>query len=445
MIKVIFPAPMLDNLMAGFRSEARASFALVLARPVRISREQWRFLVQSIHIPEPEEREDCTGGTVRPALTFRLRVEERARAEGWSVIHCHYYPVQSYGQAFPPMDEAGQVALATCAARRVPRVPHLSLVIDATGIRGCASATTEEIEVWEIGQRILRLGPSVSSVLDLAYDRQVRAFGEDGQRAIQALRVGFMGLGGTGSVAVQQLAHLGVRRFLLIDPDVLDPTSLNRVVGATPRDIGRAKVLVAKRTIRRIAPTAAVEAIRGDVLMASIGRKLRDVDFVFCCTDSEGSRYFLNQLAYQYLIPCLDMGVVIGTHDGAVTHMDARVQMLAPGLSCLVCRPGILSLEHVRWDLSSDEQQKADPYFLEQSDIQQPSVISLNSTGVSLAVTMFLGAVTGIPAGARSLRYRGLKGDVRLQETEPHPGCIVCSTEGNFAAGDSVSLPSRVA
>ena len=438
MIKVVFPAPMLSDLVAGFRSEARESFALVLARPVRLSQARWRLLVQSVHIPEPGEYEVRARNTAPRALASRLPVEERARAEGWSVIYCHGHPCPS------GCPETGEVARAAYTAHRVPGVPHVSLVIDAAGVRARAPGTAEEIEVWEIGQRISRFGPSVSPLLSLAHDRQIRAFGEDGQRAIQALRVGFMGLGGTGSVAAQQLAHLGVRRFLLVDPDALDETSLNRVVGATPRDFGRAKVLIAKRTIRRIAPDAAVEAIRGDVLTACIGLKLRDVDFVFCCTDSQGSRHFVNQLAYQYLIPCLDMGVVIGTHDGAVTHMDARVQMLTPGLSCLVCRPGILSPERVRWDLSSDEQQKADPYFLEQSGIKQPSVVSLNSTAVSLAVTMFLGAVTGIPAGARSLWYRGVKGDARLQETEPHPGCIVCSTEGNFAAGDTVPLPSRV-
>jgi molybdopterin-synthase adenylyltransferase len=45
---------------------------------------------------------------------------------------------------------------------------------------------------------------------------------------------------------VQQLAHLGVRRFLLIDPDIVDKTNLNRMVGATLGD-GRPKVLVARR------------------------------------------------------------------------------------------------------------------------------------------------------------------------------------------------------
>lgn len=269
MIKLVFPAPMLSDLVAGFRSEARERFALVLARPVRLSQGRWRLLVQSVHIPQLGEFEVRARNTAPSASAFRLSVEERARAEGWSVICCHGHP----GPSGCP--ETGEVARAAYTAYRARRVPHLSLVIDAAGVRARGLGTAEEIEVWEIGQRISRFGPSVSPLLSLAHDRQIRAFGEDGQRAIQALRVGFVGLGGTGSVAAQQLAHLGVRRFLLLDPDALDDTSLNRVVGATPRDVGGAKVLVAKRTIRRIAPDAAVEAICGDVLTASVGLKLR--------------------------------------------------------------------------------------------------------------------------------------------------------------------------
>jgi hypothetical protein len=80
---------------------------------------------------------------------------------------------------------------------------------------------------------------------------------------------------------------------------------------------------------------------QGDVLDASTGILLTGVDFIFCCTDYHGSRYFLNQLAYQYFMPCIDMGVVINVADGKVTHFDGRVQMLAPGLVCGEATPAV--------------------------------------------------------------------------------------------------------
>lgn len=41
------------------------------------------------------------------------------------------------------------------------------------------------------------------------FSRQGLALGEDGQRALRGLHVGIVGLGGTGSIAFTQLAHLG--------------------------------------------------------------------------------------------------------------------------------------------------------------------------------------------------------------------------------------------
>jgi len=47
-------------------------------------------------------------------------------------------------------------------------------------------------------------------------------------------------LGGGGSHIVQQLAHLGVGNFVLVDPDHVEETNLNRLVGATNKDAAKA-------------------------------------------------------------------------------------------------------------------------------------------------------------------------------------------------------------
>jgi molybdopterin/thiamine biosynthesis adenylyltransferase len=325
----------------------------------------------------------------------------------------------------------------------MPKVPHVSLVIGAEGYRARVLGTTNGVEVSEIGRVVTRHGTAADTPISLVHDRQVRAFGDEGQGTIQGMRIAIVGLGGTGSVVAQQLAYLGVRQFLLIDPDVVDETSLNRLVGATRTDLGRPKVLVGQRSIRRVVPGAQVKAVIGDILQREVGLSLTDVDFVFCCTDTHGSRYVVNQLAYQYFVPCIDMGVVINVHEGKVTHFDGRIQMLAPGLGCLVCREGILSPNQIRSDLSCEAQRRADPYFNSQVGIKQPSVISLNSTAASLAVTMFLAAVAGVPSNTRSQMIRGVPGVIRQLDTEPYPACINCSDEGFLGRGDTCPLPAR--
>ncbi|MCA1736308.1 MAG: ThiF family adenylyltransferase [Actinobacteria bacterium] len=53
------------------------------------------------------------------------------------------------------------------------------------------------------------------------FSRNIALFGPDGQQKIAATAVAIVGLGGLGSHVAQQLVHLGVIRFALIDDDVL--------------------------------------------------------------------------------------------------------------------------------------------------------------------------------------------------------------------------------
>jgi hypothetical protein len=274
------------------------------------------------------------------------------------------------------------------------------------------------------------------------FDRQIRAFGESGQKTLAAIKIGIVGLGGTGSVVAQQLTYLGVKRFLLIDFDRADQSNFNRLVGATFQQVSAQKVQIAAEYITQIRNSSEVDAVVGSVLDEATAKRLLECDFVFCCTDNHGSRAVVQQMVYQYYLPCIDMGVVITSQDGAVTHIGARVQMMAPGLPCLTCG-NLLDADLVRYDLMNPDQRAVDPYFSGHLAPPQPAVISLNSTAASLAVTMFLGAVTDIPAHARFQTYNAITGKVRAVEFTPDPMCVVSSPNGALGKGDEWPLPVR--
>src|SRR5262249_14777387 len=153
-------------------------------------------------------------------------------------------------------------------------------------------------------------------------------------------------------------------------------------------------VAVANEWASRINPNIIIATCQDSVLLTKVAKKLCDTDFVFCCTDSHGSRAVLNQLAYQYLIPMIDMGVVIAAPEQHITHIQGRVQMLAPALACLVCG-NLLDAEQIRRDMLTDFERQADPYIPGHEE-PAPATISLNSTASSIAVTMFLNSVLGI-------------------------------------------------
>ena len=250
-----------------------------------------------------------------------------------------------------------------------------------------------------------------------------------------------VGLGGTGSVVAQQLAHLGVSHYTLVDPDIVDVSNLNRLIGATHADVGAHKVAVAKKLIIAIRPEAHCLEVIGDIADSDVAEQILGVDFIFACTDSMASRAVLNQLAYQYLVPCIDVGVAVGAAEQGIQYITGRTQMLSAGLPCLVCTE-FLDAEQVRRELLSEEQRRQDPYIVGAS-VRQPAVISLNSTMSSAAVTMFLAAVTGIPSHARMVIYDGMRGTLRPNAMPPRPHCIVCSYEGALGRGSHWTLPTR--
>jgi len=420
--------------------------AILLATWSRSNSGRWRIMVREVvHVPR-EAYKERSGTSIAIRPSFLAGVIKRARVSNLATVQVHTHP---WGGDVRPshVDLQGEATLLPTLQSRVPGAPHGRLIIGQQGYDAALyppnARVAEAMRIVDVGRDILSpmTAASPEASAPERFDRQVRAFGLEGQDRVSRYRVGIVGLGGTGSVVNQELAYLGVRDFLLIDNDVVEQSNLNRIVGAGGGDVGRAKVDVARETILAVDPRAVVEVLKGDVLRTDVARTLLDVDIFFCCTDSHGSRAVLNQLAYQHMLPGFDMGARIDVQEGRVTQITGRVQMLAPGLSCLVCSD-LLDPEAVRRDLMSEAQRRADPYIVGGVE-PQPSVISINSTVGSLAVTMFLSAVTGIPLSSRSQILRLEKGVVRSVESVAAPSCVVCSPAGAFGRGDAWTEPGK--
>jgi molybdopterin/thiamine biosynthesis adenylyltransferase len=432
----------LDELLTSDLETA----AIVLAEPVSTPAGRWRLLARSVINAPPNAYVIRSGVRIQLDPVFVAGVIKQAKASKQSVLLVHTHP---FGGDVRPseIDKEGEDQLLPRIFARVPRLPHGRVIFGRNGYDAMIRIQEHErqlpVELIDVGRELRRL-PRTPTEYDAEgrYDRQIRAFGSQGQNVIRSLRVGVVGLGGTGSVVAQQLAHLGVGHLLLIDPDNLEASNLNRVIGSTPRDIGDSKVAISSRLVKEISPHTAVRTVRGSVYFRGIARELLDTDFFFCCTDTQGSRAILAQFAYQYRLPCIDIGVSLLAEAGRVSRISGRVQMLAPGLPCLTCL-NLLDSEAVRRDLLTDAERNADPYIVGGWE-PQPSVISINSVMASLGVSMFLAAVTGMPMESRYQIYRGESGVVNNIVADVHPDCVVCSSRGADGRGDSWPFPGRV-
>jgi len=89
--------------------------------------------------------------------------------------------------------------------------------------------------------------------------------GKEGLDRLANSVVAVFGVGGVGSFAVEALTRAGIGGFMLIDPDRVNPTDLNRQLEALHSTLGRPKVEVLRERVQDINPAARVSVFQEKV------------------------------------------------------------------------------------------------------------------------------------------------------------------------------------
>jgi molybdopterin/thiamine biosynthesis adenylyltransferase len=214
-------------------------------------------------------------------------------------------------------------------------------------------------------------------VIDMSrYERQ-SFLGPESESDLGAARAGIVGLGGGGSHIAQQLAHIGIGRFVLSDIDRYEDKNHNRTVGGLASDIDdrTLKVRIAERTVLAVNPQADVFAVEGRWQTAL--PQLRECDVVFGCVDSYTERDQLEDLCRRYLIPYIDIGMDVHQADSGYA-VQGQVILSMPGDLCLRC------FDFLRQDLLDREARRYGKAG------GRPQVIWPNGVLASTAVGLFI-------------------------------------------------------
>ncbi|WP_428150904.1 HesA/MoeB/ThiF family protein [Brevundimonas sp.] len=168
-------------------------------------------------------------------------------------------------------------------------------------------------------------------------DRQ-SFLGVDSDAVLAGLTVGLVGLGGGNSHVAQQLAHLGVGGYVLVDDDLISLTNLNRLVGATFADIiaKRSKLEISKRVILGVNPQARISGHQARWQV--VGDALKGCDLIIGGVDNIRSKDELEAFCRRFMIPYIDMGMDV--HQLAATGeylVAGQVVLSSPGEPCLRC------------------------------------------------------------------------------------------------------------
>lgn len=168
------------------------------------------------------------------------------------------------------------------------------------------------------------------------YNRQ-SFLGANSEEIFADAKIGIIGLGGGGSHIVQQLAHIGIKNYVIYDPDVVEESNLNRLVGATAADVlaSTPKVAIARRLIESLHDDAIIEDFRMN--WQSHAGPLKSCDIMFGSVDTFLARHEIEVLSRRYLIPYIDIGMDVHSVKNVPPRMAGQVFLSMPGGPCMYC------------------------------------------------------------------------------------------------------------
>jgi molybdopterin/thiamine biosynthesis adenylyltransferase/proteasome lid subunit RPN8/RPN11 len=382
-----------------------------------------------------------------PAISY-VKWLKRADESTNCLVFVHSHP-EGMNQ-FSDQDDREEAAFFRTAHVRVHgRAVHGSLIFSSpTAVVGRAwleDGTARPLDcIRIIGQRFrMILSADVADSALGFFDRQVRAFGQGFQPVLHALRVGIVGVGGTGSSVAEQLIRLGVGHLTVIDGGRFEVSNINRVYGSRATDDGVNKTQIVERAGQVIGLGTTVTCINRPITFRSAMMVLKDCDVVFGCTDDQWGRSLLTTFALQYLTPVIDLGVAIDSTSGIVERVEARVTTLLPGAACLYCRnrispQGIRAESLQELDPTQAEQLRREGYLL---GIQEtaPSVVTFTTAIAAAAVTELLHRLTGFMGTARTsteVIHRFDWSRVRTNNVTPRLDCQ-CADRSTWGIGDT--------
>lgn len=395
-------ASLYAHLFPGDGREAVAFLACGRAR----GPDRERLVVREVH-PIPHGRCERTPVSVRWNAEDIEMLLYRAESEGLSLVKVHSHP-GGYPQFSDTDDTSDAELLPTIRSWVEADVPHGSVIMLPDGrLFGrylWRDAEMRDFDLVNVVGPTLRFWWARDEFDEDAAahgEAQDQAFGVGTTRQMRRLRVGVVGVSGTGSPTIEQLMRLGAGHLVIVDDDVIEKRNLNRILFATKKHAEDLvlKVTAAKENIGRKNLGTIVTAIDKPVQSPEAIRALAQCDVIFGCVDTVGARFTMNLLASHYIVPYFDLGALLDAEPkagGGSTIKDilGTVHYMVPGRSSLLTRD-LFTLDDVR----AEGLHKKDPTaaaqqvkqgYIRGARVSRPAVVSVNMFLSSLAVNDFL-------------------------------------------------------
>jgi molybdopterin/thiamine biosynthesis adenylyltransferase len=366
--------------------------------------------------PEDYDTQSLMALRLKRDFVFRQLVRMQERADVDIVIDVHTHPFCRDRVAFSGVDDRDETDFHQWLIDTLDDVGYASIVLSqsdyaarvwerdedlsvATQARIKTQVVAEnwpcaEAEEWEsaaINTGELQTGFLARTSLALGLDT-VRQIVSD-----QAIAV--IGVGGLGSAIAENLIHMGFHSIHLIDPDRVEITNLNRIVGAYYSDAleNRLKVDVVKEHLQRINPKARVEGHPIGVESEAALAVLMRCDWLIVATDNHFSRYQAQKIALQLGIPLISAGVNITVEDKQITDMSGEVIIARSGdglcLNCLgrINPTAVAAAKHKDALIGTELIRRG---YVTGQEVKEPAVKTLNAILGAMTVDVLMNQFT---------------------------------------------------
>lgn len=408
-----------------------------------------KLLVKDVIYVGTEDIEQSTAVSMNIKSQAYLRAIKRADNEKLNFVFMHSHP--DGFDSFSIQDDMEEKKLFKTAYNRIHHdAIHASLVMTKDALpKGrvwfddMTNVPLSKVSV--VGKSFrYRLDPDNAKEDTSIFDRQVRAFGEASQKLLGQLRIGVVGVGGTGSSVLEQLVRLGVRDIVIADGDIFDRTNCNRVYGSSTCDHGKAKVDIAERSALSKGLGVKITKLARSITFKKALEQFKSCDVIFACTDDEWGRSLLTRLSIYYHIPVIDMGVKIDSSNSIIKSIEGRVTTLYPGTGCLFCRRRI-SPRNVQFEALSvldpeAAQRLVDDGYAPELGGVAPSVVPFTTAIAAEAINEFIHRLTlymGAERTATEVIHFFDQNRTRTNSKTPEEGCF-CFEGAHWGRGDVV-------
>jgi molybdopterin/thiamine biosynthesis adenylyltransferase/rhodanese-related sulfurtransferase/molybdopterin converting factor small subunit len=248
------------------------------------------------------------------------------------------------------------------------------------------------------------LGPLLDDEQLERYSRHIRLdeVGVYGQRRLLDSRVLIVGAGALASPAAIYLAAAGVGTIGIVDGDRVDASNLQRQILHFTHDVGRPKVVSARRHLEDLNPDVRVETHNTFLTADNAKQIVAGYDLVINGSDNFPTRYLVNDVCVMLRKPLVDASIL---------KWEGQATVFLPGHGCYRC--------------------------LFPSPPPPGSVPSCAEGGVLGALAGHMGTLQAIeavkvllgigePLSSRLVLVDALAGDYQVLRWQRNPNCPVC-------------------